>query len=295
MPGIAQLTVLILTAARCLAAGDATPYQPVPGAFGMTKWAADITPGKVLPEYPRPLMVRKEWLNLNGLWDYRVASRSLAQPDFYQGKILVPFPIEAPLSGIGRMLNAMPDQSYRDSRLWYRRYFEVPDGWKDRRTLLHFGAVDWEATVFLNGNMLGEHRGGYDGFSFDVTAALIPNGRNELIVAVWDPTSEGRYPCGKQICKPGGIFYTPCTGIWQTAWLEPVAKAAAIRDLTLVPDIDHNLLRLTVATQPENAEVRVRAIVMSRRASIWASTESGTCTAIWSPSKSALYAVQTNG
>ena len=257
----AKFTLMVVTAIPCWAGGGTAPYQPVPGAFGMTQWASEVTPENVLPEYPRPQMVRTEWLNLNGLWDYGVAARILDKPESYQGGILVPFPIEAPLSGVGRMLNALPLQSYKDSRLWYRRYFQVPAAWKDKRTLLHFGAVDWEASVFLNGTKLGGHRGGYDGFSFDVTAALKPDGRNELVVAVWDPTSEGRYPCGKQSCKPGGIFYTPSTGIWQTVWLEPLAMAASISDLTMVPDIDHDLLRLTVTTLPESAEVRVRAVV----------------------------------
>ncbi len=247
-PAFTTLVPLLLWASSALtvmAAADAPSYKPVPGDFGMTKWAQEVTPDNALPEYPRPQMVRKEWTNLNGLWDYRVTARALDAPDSYEGKILVPFPIEAPLSGVGKMLNAMPDQSYLNSRLWYRRSFEVPAAWKDRRVLLHFGAVDWEATVSLNGRKLGVHRGGYDGFSFDVTDALNKTGGNELVVGVWDPTSEGRQPCGKQICKPGGIFYIPCTGIWQTVWLEPVADTH-IESLRIIPDVDQGVVRIAV-------------------------------------------------
>ena len=259
MTHIARITFLILTTIPCMA----EPYQAVPGVFGMTKWAREVRPELVLPDYPRPQMVRKEWMNLNGLWDYRVVSRELAAPEVYQGKILVPFPIEAPLSGVGQMLNAMPGQSYHDSCLWYRRFFVTPLAWKGQRIWLHFGAVDWEASVWVNGHMLGKHRGGYDGFSFDITDALKPGGNNEVVVGVWDPTSEASYPCGKQTCKPGGIFYTPCTGIWQTVWLEPVAKSASISDLRIVPDIDHSRLLLTAAVESARPEIRVRATVMS--------------------------------
>ena len=198
---------------------------------------------KVLPEYPRPQLVRKDWLNLNGLWSYSVVAREDQQPQTWQGNILVPFPIEAPLSGVGRMINSLPGRTYTNSRVWYRRTFETPEAWKDRRTLLHFGAVDWEARVSVNGKDLGVHRGGYDGFSFDVTDALKPTGANELIVAVWDPTFEGGYPRGKQVDKPASIWYTPCTGIWQTVWLEPVA-ATHVESLKIVPDCDQSEVRI---------------------------------------------------
>ena len=91
--------------------------------------------------------------------------------------------------------------------------------------LLHFGAVDLEATVWVNGKEIGQHRGGYDGFSFDITDALYPFDPNEMVVAVWDPTDAGTQPRGKQVRKPGGIWYTPTSGIWQTVWLEPVSAA----------------------------------------------------------------------
>jgi len=236
----------VLSIIACAASyASAADWKPVPGHFPMSRWASDVAPDKVLPEYPRPQMVRKDWLNLNGLWDYSVVAGDAKQPESFQGKILAPFPIEAPLSGVGKMLNAFPGRTYTNSRLWYRRTFRTPAEWKGQRTLLHFGAVDWEATVILNGKELGIHRGGYDAFSFDATDTLKKEGSNELVVAVWDPTFEGGYPRGKQIDKPAGIYYTPCTGIWQTVWLEPV-PATHIESLRIVPDVDQGAVRITV-------------------------------------------------
>lgn len=210
-----------------------------PGAAPlMTRWAKDVSPQNALPEYPRPQMVRQEWLNLNGLWQLDLtAGESDAAP---VGKplartILVPYPVESALSGV--MQSA--------ERVWYRRTFQVPASWKGNRVLLHFGAVDWEATVFVNGKELGTHRGGYDAFSFDITEALTASAEQELIVKVFDPTDQGNQPRGKQVKDPKGIWYTPTTGIWQTVWLEPV-PAARIGQIKLVPDVDASCLRLTV-------------------------------------------------
>ncbi len=220
----------------------------------MTRWAKDVSPDSVLPEYPRPQMVRKDWQNLNGLWDYRLTARDDSKPTTYEGKILVPFPIEAPLSGVGKRINTFPGRTYSNSRLWCRRALEVPPAWKGRHVLLHFGAVDWEATVYLNGKELGVHRGGYDAFSFDVTDALDKSGSNELLVAVWDPTFEGGYPRGKQVDQPEGICYTPCSGIWQTVWLEPVAESH-IESLQITPDVDASTLRVKCGVSALNQTV----------------------------------------
>ncbi len=205
---------------------QAADWKPAAGPL-MTRWAKDISPDKVHPEYPRPQLVRKEWTNLNGLWDYAITARDAGQPTAYEGKILVPFPLESALSGVMKRIDDK-------SRLWYHRAFAAPKDLGDRRLLLHFGAVDWEATVWVNGKELGSHRGGYDGFSLDVTEALKKDGEQELVVAVWDPTSSGTQPRGKQVNKPGGIYYTPTTGIWQTVWLEPVPKKH-IKGLKIVP------------------------------------------------------------
>jgi hypothetical protein len=232
-------------------AADAGPWVPAKGPLA-TRWAAAVSPANALPEYPRPQLVRRDWLNLNGLWQLAFGKPDDAVP---AGKdlgrqVLVPYPIESALSGV---------MEHAD-RVWYRRTVELPAAWKGRRVLLHFGAVDWEATVYVNGKEVGSHRGGYDGFSFDVTEALKPDGPQELIVKVFDPTDQGDQPRGKQVLKPGGIFYTPCTGIWQTVWLEPVPESR-IERLVLVPDVDASCLRLTVATAGRERGGEIEAVV----------------------------------
>jgi hypothetical protein len=189
-------------------------WKPADGPL-MTKWSKDVKADNPLPEYPRPQLVRSEWQNLNGLWQLSFGKVGDVEPvgKTLDQQILVPFPVESALSGVMK----------HNDRLWYRRMFGVPQEWSGRRVLLHFGAVDWEATVWVNGQELGTHQGGYDGFSFDITDALKPGPDNELIVKVFDPTDAGTQPRGKQVNKPGGIYYTPTTGIWQTVWLEPVA------------------------------------------------------------------------
>src|SRR5262249_18574976 len=151
----------------------------------------------------------------NGVWQFAFAKEGEAAPvgKDLKARILVPFPVESALSGVMK----------RGDRLWYRRTFTIPKGWAGRRVLLHFGAVDWGAAVAVNGKKLGSHQGGYDPFSFDVTDSLAKQGEQELIVGVYDPTDKGPQPRGKQVSRPGGIYYTPTTGIWQTVWLEPVA------------------------------------------------------------------------
>jgi len=233
-----RLAVLMLLVCSPVAGAD-KPWQPAKGPL-LTRWAADVSPKNVHPEYPRPQMVRKDWQNLNGLWDYAITIKDAPQPASWDSQILVPFPIESALSGVMKRV-------YETNRLWYRRTFTIPRGWKGKNVLLNFGAVDWETTVYVNGKQVGSHRGGYDGFSFDITKALKDSGEQEILVAVWDPTDAGPQPRGKQVRKPEGIWYTPTSGIWQTVWLEPVAQAH-ISGLKIIPDVDGNTVAIEIDT-----------------------------------------------
>jgi beta-galactosidase/beta-glucuronidase len=202
-----------------------------------TKWAEEVNPTNVLPEYPRPAMERPQWSNLNGLWDYAILPAGAAEPGTFDGKILVPFAVESNLSGVEKRLG-------KKNELWYKRTFTVPSAWKGKSVLLHFGAVDWKAEVFVNNIKVGMHQGGYTPFSFDITPFLT-QGEQKLVVKVWDPTNDGYQPRGKQVNNPEGIWYTPVSGIWQTVWLEPVAKKHIV-SVVPVADIDAQQLSVTV-------------------------------------------------
>jgi len=217
-----------------------------------TQWSADVNPGNVLPEYPRPIMERSDWQNLNGLWDYALIPKGGDILQKYDGKILVPFAIESSLSGVGKRV----DEKHE---LVYFRDFSIPSKWKGKRILLHFGAVDWKTDVWVNGVKVGLHTGGYTPFTFDITAAL-NSGKNNLVVKVWDPTDKGSQPRGKQVSKPEGIWYTPVTGIWQTVWLEPVPEKF-IENLRITPDIDRHLLTVNAQLNGPFASDMVEAKV----------------------------------
>ncbi len=236
------------------ATAPAPAWQPARGLL-TTPWTAEVTPEKVWPEYPRPQLVRERWLNLNGLWEYQITSRSEARrPERYSGQILVPFAIESPLSGVMQPLGP-------EERLWYRRELQIPAGWNGHRVLLHFGAVDWEATVYLDGHNLGSHRGGYDGFRFDITSHVKAGATHQLVVSVWDPTDTAWQLHGKQTLHPGGCSYSASSGIWQTVWLEPVPESH-IEKLTLVPDLTRGVLKVTVQarTLPQPMTVHAAAL-----------------------------------
>jgi hypothetical protein len=198
-------------------------------------------------------MVRKDWRNLNGLWEYGIQPKDQEQPQEYDGQILVPFPVESALSGVMKPVG-------QENRLWYRRTFEIPAKWMAGRVLLHFGAVDWDATVWVNGTELGRHRGGYDPFTFDITAALKDAGSQEIVVSVWDPTNAGTQPRGKQVAEPRGIWYTAVTGIWQTVWLEAVPETY-IESIKIVPDLDSKSVRLLAKCAGASADCRIEARV----------------------------------
>jgi beta-galactosidase/beta-glucuronidase len=201
-----------------------------------TPWAEQVNPANPWPEYPRPQLVREDWQNLNGLWDYVILPRGSAVPDAFQGRILVPYAIESALSGVQKSVGD-------EQELWYHRTFMVPPEWKGKQVLLNFGAVDWKADIWLNQIKIGSHTGGYTPFSFDITPYLNKSGTQVLVVRVWDPTDEGYQPRGKQVNKPQSIWYTPVTGIWQTVWIEPVEQAC-FTHIRTVPDVDGNSVRV---------------------------------------------------
>lgn len=254
----AGLCLLFLAAARSVGEEPATGWRRVEGTL-QTRWAAAVSPTNVHPDYPRPQLVRPDWQTLNGLWDYAIAGTGETPPTNYDGQILVPFPVESALSGVGRRL-------WETNTLWYRRKAAVPFAWSDRRVRLHFGAVDWAASVFVNGRFASRHRGGYDAFSVDITPHLKWDGAEEIIVAVQDPT-EGDQPRGKQSRQPEGIFYTPSSGIWQTVWLEPV-PVSRIDDLRLTPDPSRRVLGVNVLVNRVNESFRVELTAFSNRVSV---------------------------
>lgn len=204
-----------------------------------TRWS--VNPDAPHHEYPRPQLVRDEWMNLNGTWEYALTRRAepgAPPPSTWDGEILVPFPIESSLSGVGRRVT--PDQT-----LWYRRTFRVPDQWRDRSILVNLGAADWESQVYVNRLPGDVHRGGFKPISEDIASRLKPGAEQEIIVRVWDPTDQGPQPRGKQVGSPEGIWYTPTTGIWQTIWIEPVPERR-VASLRIVPDLARSSVKVKV-------------------------------------------------
>jgi len=211
-----------------------------------TTWADKVNPAAPHPEYPRPQLIRENWTNLNGQWNYSILPKSSSdtKPASFAGKILVPFAVESALSGVGKTVG-------KDSVLWYQRSIVLSSKIKNQNVILHFGAVDWECDVFVNGKKAGSHRGGYDAFSIDITPYLVKGAKQDIAVRVWDPSSDGPQPRGKQIKNPNSIWYTPVTGIWQTVWLEtvPVTYIASTKH---TPDIDKE--SITIKSVIKNAQ-----------------------------------------
>lgn len=228
------------------ALGASAQWKPA-GDKIKTPWADQVDPARVLPEYPRPILERPDWQNLNGEWEYAILPKGAAEPDAFQGNILVPFAVESSLSGVQKTVGEA-------NELWYKRSFTVPSSWKNKNILLHFGAVDWQTDVFVNDVLIGTHQGGYTPFSFDITPFLTGKGVQKLVGRVWDPTNKGYQPVGKQTHRPEGIWYTPVTGIWQTVWLEPVADNY-ITAICSVPDVDRGVLNVEVKTARKENEV----------------------------------------
>jgi beta-galactosidase/beta-glucuronidase len=223
------------------------------GESMLTRWGVKLS-DPPLNDYPRPHLVREQWQNLNGWWQYTLCSKQAPQPDVWQGDIRVPFCIESPLSGV--QLGATPDQ-----RLWYRKMLDLPA--TEERTLLHFGAVDYSCAVWVNGGYVDSHTGGFDAFSLDISD-FIHEGSNEIVVGITDPSSSSDQPRGKQHLKPQGIWYTPVTGIWQTVWVETVPRENHIEEVVCVPqagavDVTVHLYRPT-----RSHELAVRVGVYSK-------------------------------
>jgi len=252
-----QLLLKVLTCLMILQArlSIAQEWKPVQGNI-TTKWASDVTPDNVWKEYPRPQMVRKDWINLNGLWDFGIVfgRNNTPAPQRLNRKILVPFCVESALSGIKETVSGSQE-------MLYRKTFHIPESWKGKRVILHFQAVDYHSKIWVNGKYIGEHVGGYDAFQFDITDALGSQKNHELSMVVWDPSNTGTQTVGKQtLIGLSKGRYTPTSGIYQTVWLEPVPDVS-IRKLKITPDVD--LQTITVETLlkgwEDNYKVRVQA------------------------------------
>jgi tetratricopeptide (TPR) repeat protein len=226
-------TLLIALCCQIVKAQGSYKMQPVQMK---TRWANQVSPQSTHNEYPRPQLSRSNWVNLNGLWEYAITGKDVRDYSKADGKILVPYPIESALSGVKKTL--FPDQL-----LWYKRKF-TQSRRAGERIILHFGAVDWQANVYVNGKEIGSHTGGYTSFSFDVTN-VVKSGENELMVKVFDPSDRGIGPHGKQVLNPENIYYTPSSGIWQTVWIETV-PSEYIENLQITPDIDKAEVKIIV-------------------------------------------------
>lgn len=243
-------TVLLASFILLGCVGFAQDWKIVPGKI-TTPWAEKVNPAAPLAEYPRPQLVRNTWLNLNGLWSYQIQPAGGSAPTQYDGKILVPFPVESALSGVGKTVG-------KENTLWYQRSVKLPATFKNKKVILQFGAVDWLCEVFINGKKTGTHQGGYDPFSIDITAALAGKTDFTLTVSVWDPSDEGPQPRGKQVKNPHSIWYTPVTGIWQTVWLEAVPDTF-IQSLKITPEVDQQLISLAVQLQNQQSGDQLKA------------------------------------
>ncbi len=216
----------------------------------LTSWGEKLDTASVLHEYPRPQMVRENWTNLNGFWDYALTDSAGQKPEHFDGRILVPFCVESTLSGVTQKVTS------KDA-IWYQKHLHLDKPVNGQRLLLHFGGVDWHTSLWINGQKIGEHMGAYDPFYFDITDALNFNDHQVITLKVWDPTNEGVQARGKQLMDPRGIWYTPVSGIWQTVWMEQV-DASHIEYIKVIPDVDSNIIRVSVMVSGQDEDHRLR-------------------------------------
>jgi beta-galactosidase/beta-glucuronidase len=284
---IITLPIALLTSMLSLSQSD---WAIVKGKIA-SPWAEKVNAAAPLPEYPRPHLIRSNnWMNLNGLWQYSILPKAQETiPSSYAGKILVPFAVESALSGVGKTVG-------KDSVLWYERSVTIPSSFRKGSILLHFGAVDWQCDVYVNGKKAGTHQGGYDPFSFDITQLANKGGVQKIAIRVWDPSDDGPQPRGKQIKNPHGIWYTPVTGIWQTVWLESVPKTYIV-STKQTPDIDAKTLRVGAVVQNIQSGDQLQISAWKGTEKISEQTTAATTEAVlqignaqlWSPQTPVLY------
>jgi hypothetical protein len=223
--------------------GFSQDWKPVEGQL-MTTWGSSVTPDNVLQEYPRPQMVRKNWVNLNGLWDFCISNNGSKDSMSLSRKILVPFCVESALSGIKETVRPF-------QQMTYRKYISIPDTWIGKKILLHFDAVDDYTKLWIDGSFVGDHKGGYDAFQFDIAPFLQSGKNHEIKLIVTDSTDTGIQPAGKQVLpeRLNKVKYTATSGIWQTVWMEPVANSY-IKNIKITPQF--NLSTCSVEVTLEN-------------------------------------------
>ncbi len=273
------------------AATGGISWQPKQAPL-MTDWAQQVNPANVLPEYPRPQMVRSNWMSLNGVWQFQSGATNDPAPagQNLAGVILVPFPMESALSGV---MQYSPFS-------WYRRQFTVPSEWSGQRILLHFDAVNWRSQIYVNGQNVGVHTGGYDPFTYDITSFATNGGPQELIVRVYSPVDSGGEPRGKQTLYPAGIMFTSSSGIWQPVWLEPVPPTSSISGIHLVPDVDNHRVLVNVNINGATNGLRVNGFAFAGTNQVAATTVllgddlylNIPSPTLWSPTNPYLYNLQ---
>ncbi|HSJ66841.1 MAG TPA: hypothetical protein VK921_04175, partial [Anditalea sp.] len=255
-----------------------------------TPWFDQVT-DQPHQEYPRPQMARDNWVNLNGKWEYAIIDKTAGMPEKFDGQIMVPFAVESKLSGVEKRVG-------KDKQLWYKRTFTVDSKLRSGKLLMHFGAVDWEAEVFINGKSVGKHQGGYDPFYFDISDFLKRGNSQEVMVRVWDPSDDGPQPRGKQVKNPNSIWYTPVTGIWQTVWLEPVPDNY-ISSIKTTPNYDAS--KITIRPEisgTSGLQVKVKLLDGVNTVAEQTSSEGGEIELAisnpkhWSPSDPFLYDIE---